>query len=245
MKDKSFILRSIGALLVVAMLGVACSEAENNTAGDATTSDSSNSTEGTDDDMAVGSTEAAAVALDEGAPALVQTLTDLLDSHVYLASIAVSTGLNSGLDSPEFKAAATTLDTNSQDLAAAIGSVYGAEAGDAFLKLWRKHIGFFVDYTAGKATKDDAKADKALKALEQYKKDFSEFLDKATGGELPADDAAGALQMHVDSLITAIDSAIAGDPKVFDDIYEAATGHMPMTASALAGAITAQFPEKF
>ena len=51
--------------------------------------------------------------------------------------------------------------------------------------------------------------------------------------------------MHVDSLIDAIDAAIAGDPKVFDKIYEAATGHMPMTASALAGAITAQFPDKF
>ena len=243
MKDKSFILRLIGALLVVAMLGAACSEAGND-AGDATSGDQ---VETNDNSMSSDTPDAevTTAALDEGAAALSQTLTDLLDSHVYLASIAVSTGLTAGLDSPEFEAAAATLDQNSQDLAGAIESVYGAEAGDAFLKLWRQHIGFFVDYTAGKATKDDAKADKALKALENYKKDFSEFLDTATGGELPADAAAGALQMHVDSLIDAIDAAIAGDPKVFDKIYEAATGHMPMTASALAGAITAQFPDKF
>ena len=247
MKDKSFILRFIGALLVVAMLGAACSEAGND-AGDATTGDQAGtSTETSDDSMSSDTpdAEATTTALDEGAAALSQTLTDLLDSHVYLASIAVYTGLTSGLDSPEFEAAAATLDKNSQDLAGAIESVYGAEAGDAFLKLWRQHIGFFVDYTAGKATGDDAKAKKALKALENYKKDFAAFLDEATGGELPADAAAGALQMHVDSLIDAIDAAVAGDPKVFDNIYEAATGHMPMTASALAGAIVAQFPDKF
>ena len=38
MKNKSFILRLIGALLVVAMLGAACSEAGND-AGDATSGD--------------------------------------------------------------------------------------------------------------------------------------------------------------------------------------------------------------
>ena len=246
MKDKSFILRLIGALLVVAMLGAACSEAGND-AGDATSGDQAETNTENDDSMSSDTPDAevATTALDEGAAALSQTLTDLLDSHVFLASIAVSTGLTAGLDSPEFEAAAATLDQNSQDLAGAIESVYGAEAGDAFLKLWRQHIGFFVDYTAGKATKDDAKANKALKALENYKKDFSEFLDTATGGELPADAASDALQMHVDSLIDAIDAAVAGDPKVFDKIYEAATGHMPMTASALAGAITAQFPDKF
>ena len=189
MKDKSFILRLIGALLVVAMLGAACSEAGND-AGDATSGDQ---VETNDDSMSSDTPDAevTTAGLDEGAAALSQTLTDLLDSHVYLASIAVYTGLTAGLDSPEFEAAAATLDQNSQDLAGAIESVYGAEAGDAFLKLWRQHIGFFVDYTAGKATKDDAKANKALKALENYKKDFSEFLDTATGGELPADAALG------------------------------------------------------
>jgi hypothetical protein len=85
----------------------------------------------------------------------------------------------------------------------------------------------------------------ALKELENYKKDFAAFLDKATGGELPSAAGAEALQLHVNSLISAIDAAIAGDASVFDKIYEAASGHMPHTASALAGAISAQFPDKF
>ena len=53
--------------------------------------------------------------------------------------------------------AAGALDGNSIDIAKAIGSVYGAGAEQAFLPLWRKHIGFVVDYTVGVATKDNAR----------------------------------------------------------------------------------------
>jgi hypothetical protein len=241
MKQRKLILRLLAATMAFAIIGAACGGSEN-TAGDATDSGSQTESEDTGMDE---SPDAETVDLSSGAPALRQTLTDLLDGHVYLASITVAVGLNSGLDSPEFKAAAGTLDKNSVDLAGAIESVYGAEAGEAFLKQWREHIGFFVEYTAGKATGDDKAAKAALKKLSNYKADFSAFLESATEGGLPADAAAEALQMHVDSLIGAIDAAIAGDASVFDKIYEAASGHMPMTASALAGAIAGQFPDKF
>jgi hypothetical protein len=49
---------------------------------------------------------------------------------------------------------AAALDGNSVDIANAIGSVYGKDAGESFLPLWRKHIGFVVDYTVGVATKE-------------------------------------------------------------------------------------------
>ena len=234
-------LRVAGAALAMMLVGGACASNSGETeTGSASSAEDTSSMNDSGSDAS-----ASPVSLDEGAPALVQTLTDLLDSHVYLAATTVAVGLNSGLDSPEFKAAAATLDKNSQDLAGAIESVYGAEAGEAFLKQWRAHIGFFVEYTEGKATGNKKMAAAALKKLENYKKDFAAFLDSATGGELPADAAAEALQLHVNSLISAIDAAIAGDASVFDKIYEAASGHMPHTASALAGAITTQFPEDF
>ncbi len=238
MKHKKLFARFLAATTAFALLGAACGGS----------SDSGSTTEAGSQDASTDSemeTPEVAESLTSGAPALRQTLTDLLDGHVYLASIAVAVGLNSGLDSPEFKAAAGTLDTNSVDLAAAIESVYGPEAGEAFLKQWREHIGFFVDYTAGKATGDKKLAASALEKLSNYKKDFAAFLESATEGALPADAGADALQMHVDSLIDAIDAAVAGDASVFDKIYAAATSHMPMTASALAGAIAGQFPDKF
>ena len=53
-------------------------------------------------------------------------------------------------------AAANALDANSKDIAVSLGAVYGKSAEDAFLPLWRKNIGFVVDYTTGLAAKDIA-----------------------------------------------------------------------------------------
>src|SRR5262245_5866525 len=79
-------------------------------------------------------------------------LNALLSEHVYLAAAATNAAL--GGRQPEFEAAAAALDANSVDVAKAIGSVYGVEAEQAFLPLWRKHIGMVVDYTVGAATGD-------------------------------------------------------------------------------------------
>jgi hypothetical protein len=190
--------------------------------------------------------EEMATGIDTGSAKLRQTLTDLFNSHVYLAGIAVEQAvLTEDPNSPQFKAAATTLDQNSQDLASAIESVYGPEAGDAFLKQWREHIGFFVDYTVGGLTSDKQMQQKAGEDLAQYEDDFGAFLSEATGGELDAGAAADALGMHVDSLVVAVDSLLAGDGRAFDLLYAASKDHMPMTASALAGAIAAQNPDQF
>ena len=178
-------------------------------------------------------------------PAKLQaTLTNLLDSHVYLASVTLEQAALNGLDSPQVKASSATLDQNSQDLAAAIESVYGAEAGEQFLDLWRKHIGFFVDYTVGGISNDKQMQKKAKKDLDGYRADFGALIESATEGGLPKEAVSEALVPHVQSLIKAIDLLLAGDTKVFGQIKEAAS-HNPGIATALAGAIVQQFPEKF
>jgi hypothetical protein len=79
--------------------------------------------------------------------ALKAELNTLLSEHVYLA--AATTGAALGGRQGEFQAAAGALDKNSVDVSKAIGMVYGGGAESAFLALWRKHIGFVVDYTTG------------------------------------------------------------------------------------------------
>lgn len=168
------------------------------------------------------------------------TLTAGLQEHVYLAGIAVYAAVNT----PDaFDPAAATLDENSVALSEAIGSVYGDEAGETFLGLWRTHIGFFVDYTNAKATGDDAAAQAALDELDQYGQDFGAFLEGANPN-LPADAVAAELATHVESLIAAIDAVVAGSADGFSLLREAA-GHMPMTAAVLAGGIAQQFPDQF
>jgi hypothetical protein len=181
---------------------------------------------------------------DDGAAQLQRDLTALLKDHEYLAGLAVVMGVSAGAESPEFEAAAGALDKNSVQLSEAIGSVYGDAGAKQFLSLWRAHIGFFVDYTLAKATGDTKGTKVALTKLDGYRNDFGAFIEGATEGGLPADAVADALTPHVESTIAAIDSVIAGDGKAFDKLRIAAS-HLPGIATALSGAIVAQFPEKF
>src|SRR4029434_6529332 len=104
-------------------------------------------------------------------------LNSLLGEHVLIAAVATSHALG-GRDAA-FKGAVGGLDANSIDISKAIGAVYGADAEKAFLALWREHIGFFVDYTTGVATKDKAKQEKAVADLVGYASDFGAFLSSA------------------------------------------------------------------
>ena len=180
----------------------------------------------------------------DGASKLRQTLTAGLQEHEYLAGIAVAQAVvTKKTDSPEFTAAAAALDKNSVALSEAIASIYGKGAGDAFLPLWRKHIGFFVEYTVGKLTNDAAKSAKAKTDLDGYRADFGAFLASANPN-LTKEAVAEALVPHVTATFAAIDGVVAGDGTGFEKLRIAA-GHMPMLANTLAGAIAKQYPDKF
>ncbi|MBA3943823.1 MAG: LPXTG cell wall anchor domain-containing protein [Herpetosiphonaceae bacterium] len=181
-------------------------------------------------------------AADSSASGLRSALTNLLNEHVYLAADATNAALG-GRDT-EFKAAAAALDGNSVDLSKAIGSVYGTDAENAFLPLWRKHIGFFVDYTQGVATKDQAKKDMATKNLIQYGQDFGAFINSANPN-LPKQAVADLLAAHVTTLNAVIDAQGSKDYTGAYTNLRAAYAHMPMVANALTDGIVKQFSTKF
>lgn len=144
----------------------------------------------------------------DDASTLRSTLTALLQEHVYLASYAVFTAYTAdgGVDSDAFTAAAATLDANSVALSEAVSSLAGADNGSAFLDLWREHIGFFVDYAVADATGDEQAREQALTDLDGYRPQAGAFFEQISNGELPADDVAAGLGMHVSTLAGAIDS---------------------------------------
>jgi hypothetical protein len=169
-------------------------------------------------------------------------LNTLLQEHVYLA--AGATGAALGGRQAEFQAAAAALDGNSQDIAKAIGSVYGADAGTAFLGLWRRHIGFVVDYTTGLATKDTAKQTQAVNALLGYTQEFAAFLSGANPN-LPKDAVAELVKTHILTLKDVIDAQASKDPQQTWATLRMAGMHMSMIANPLADAIVKQFPSRF
>ncbi|NHT19035.1 hypothetical protein [Cellulomonas sp. IC4_254] len=147
----------------------------------------------------------------DDASTLRSTLTALLQEHVYLAAYAVFTAYTAegGVESPAFTAAAATLDANSVALSDAVTSLAGEENGTAFLDLWREHIGYFVDYAVADATGDTDGQQEALMNLDGYRPAAGAFFEKISDGELPADDVAAGLGMHVSTLAGAIDSLAA------------------------------------
>ncbi|MDO9589929.1 MAG: hypothetical protein Q7J04_02160 [Microcella sp.] len=193
--------------------------------------------------------EAEAPMNDADAPVMVDTvnsdgsalraqLTALLADHVYLAAAAIDQALADGgdLTTADVQAAVAVLDENSVEVAALVGSAY-PDAEQPFLDSWRSHIPFFVNYTLGKATGDDAMAEQAVADLNGYAVSFGQLINSVVP-ELPAEAVQGELEMHAVSLLAAIDANLAGDPEYFSLLKEAAS-HMPMTATALAGGIAA------
>jgi hypothetical protein len=166
----------------------------------------------------------------------------LFQEHIYLA--AAATGAALGGREAEFKAAAGALDANSVAISKAIGSVYGQGAEDAFLPLWRKHIGMVVDYTVGVASNDKAKQDKAVADLIGYTQDFGAFLQSANPN-LPKSVVADLVKHHVVTLKAVIDAQASKDQTKTFATLRTAVGHMQMIADPLAEAIVKQFPDKF
>jgi len=169
-------------------------------------------------------------------------LNNLLAEHAQLGLAATGAALRG--QTAEFQAAAGALDANSVALSQAIGSVYGHGAEEAFLTLWRKHIGFIVDYTTAVAAKDQGKADKAVNDLLGYTKDFGAFLS-AANPNLPTMVVADLVKGHVVGFKAAIDAQSRGDWATAFAKTREAVMHMEMIADPLAAAISKQFPERF
>lgn len=181
-------------------------------------------------------------AVDSPAANLRNTLNLALREHAILAAMATGSAL--GGRTAEFNAAALAVDANSIDIAKAIGSVYGADAEKAFLPLWRKHIGFVVDYTAGLATKDKMKQDKAVAELIRYADDFGAFLSSANPN-LPKGAVAELVKGHILTLKDVVDAQAAKEwPKVYSNLRLAAS-HMAMIADPLGAAVAKQFPDRY
>ena len=179
---------------------------------------------------------------DGAAAGLRVTLNLALREHAYLAGAA--TGAALGGRNAEFQAAAGALDANSVDIAAAIGSVYGEDAGKAFLPLWRRHIGFFVDYTTGVAAGDRARQDRAVQDLVAYTQDFGAFLSAASPA-LPKAVVADLVKHHVVTLKGVVDAQAAKDQARAYQALRGAAAHMQAIADPLAETIAKQFPQRF
>ncbi|TFD98423.1 copper amine oxidase [Jeotgalibacillus salarius] len=170
------------------------------------------------------------------------TLDTALTEHAFLAIEAMRKGVDGAED---FDQAAAALTANSDDIAAAVSSVYGEENGAAFLEIWNSHIGYFVDYVTATAEEDQEGIDQALAQLEEYKVEQAAFFATATEDRLPAAALEEGLQMHIDMLLMTFDAYAEGDFETAYTHEREAIMHMSGFAEQLSVAIADQFPDQF
>lgn len=170
------------------------------------------------------------------------TLNQVMRRHVTLATVALKDSAGGTKDA---EAAVKALDNNTVELSKAVGSVYGDQAEKDFLALWRKHIGFFVDYTTAKVAGDEAKMTEAKKNLDGYTEEASTFFKTANPDNIDKAALKKGLATHASQVIRIVDTYAAGDYDASFAAEEEAYNHIGMAADTLSNSIVKQFPEKF
>tara|TARA_B100000378_G_C18046038_1_gene412041 strand:- start:1276 stop:2061 length:786 start_codon:yes stop_codon:yes gene_type:complete len=169
------------------------------------------------------------------------SLNKTLQEHVDLALPALRNAYD---DADDYDASLDALDENSVELAAVIGSVYGDDAEDDFLELWRDHIGFFADYTVGLATDDEDMQEEARDDLEDYHTSVATFLSDANPN-IDEDDVMNGAMEHGNLLLESMD---AYDNEDYDEAYELqreAGDQVQGLADIIALGVLMQYPSQF
>jgi hypothetical protein len=183
------------------------------------------------------------VPVDLGSPAaqLRVDLDRLFAEHAFLTIEQMRSGLTGG---PDFEAAAKAVEANSTEVAAAIGSIYGAAAEEPFGDIWRSHIGYLVDYAVSLGKNDTAGQQASLSGLAAYRSNLATFLGQANPG-IALGGISEALDMHTAQLLEFIDTERTGDYAAAYAIEREAYPHMFHVGDALAKVIASKFPERF
>ena len=185
---------------------------------------------------------AAVATSDTKAADLRASLVTLGVSHMDLTDQAIDAALDGNADAGALK---TQLIANGSSISAAVGSVYGQSAQDAFQKLWNTHLVDFINYAvAGKQGNTAAKAAALADIDANYTKPIAQLLSGANPN-LPEATVETAFRDHVTMTAQVIDDHNAGNYTQEATDQQAAVDHIQGLMSTLAGAIVKQYPSKF
>jgi hypothetical protein len=169
------------------------------------------------------------------------TLDTLLGEHTQLATLAMRAAL---ADAPDLSAARGALRENSDELQAAIGSVYGDDAGEAFAEHWRHHTSLYLQYVEATRDGDEPGRQAALDHLRAYQSNFTAFLSDANPF-LHAADFESLVREHTDLLVSQADSYADGNFAAAYATQRDAWAQIGELSAGLAEAIADQFPNVF
>ncbi|HSP22489.1 MAG TPA: hypothetical protein VLQ20_09170 [Planococcus sp. (in: firmicutes)] len=168
---------------------------------------------------------------------------DLLLSEHY--ALAVDSMMKTYDGDKGAAAAAAALASNADDMGPVIASVYGEEGGAAFEEIFAEHNTGTTEYAQAIKDGDKAMEKEALEEIQSFVDDMGAFLATATEGNLPEAGAVDALRQHEDFVQNTFDLYAAGDYVESYTSYLEGFKQIFGAGSAISGAISTQFPDKF
>ena len=184
---------------------------------------------------------AAAMAAAPAAPKLHAAMRALWQGHAQTTreyALAVKAG-----NSPGAKKAADAVVANAKQIADAVGSFYGADAGKKMLELLAGHWGGVKALTDADHAGDSAAGAKAMQDLTANADEIAKFLSGANPN-LPESAVKGLLIAHAAHHSELIGDIMKGDSADAATTWTAMQAHMDTLADALSGGIAKQFPAK-
>ena len=170
-------------------------------------------------------------------------LRDLWIGHIFwVRSVVYAT--KSG-DTEAAKVAEENVVKNAKDIASAIASFYGKEAGDKLFGLLAGHYGAIKEYLTVAVAGDMAGKDAAVNKIKKNADELAAFLNSANPKNWPKDTLVSLLVAHGSHHIAQIDAVVAKDYGTEATVWENMKKHIYTIADALAGGIEKQFPKKF
>jgi len=174
---------------------------------------------------------------------LQMTLRDLWVGHIFwVRSVVIATKLG---DADAVKVAEDNVVGNAKDIAAAVGSFYGKEAGDKLFGLLAGHYGAIKEYLTASMVDDKEGKGAAVEKLKKNADEIAGFLSGANPKNWPKDTLVSLLVAHGGHHIAQIDAVMAKDYSTEATTWVAMKKHIYTIADALAGGIVKQFPKKF
>ncbi len=170
-------------------------------------------------------------------------LRDLWTGHIFwVRNVVFATKYG---DTDAAKVAEENVVKNAKDIAAAVASFYGKDAGDKLFGLLAGHYGAIKEYlTAAIAGSKEGK-DLAVEKLKKNADDIATFLSSANPKNWPKDTLLSLLVAHGGHHMAQIDAVVAKDYASEAMTWDNMRKHIYVIADALAGGIEKQFPAKF
>jgi hypothetical protein len=161
------------------------------------------------------------------------SLDKLLGEHVVLVVAGMRAGATNSAD---FAPTAASVDANTRDLAAAIGSLFGTAAAKQFQSLWADHVDALISYSAAIAKSDQTQQMTARNVLDGFESTLTTFLTGATGNRLVGTQLAQALSAHDEMLLSQVQAFVGKDYTRSHELAYSTYQDMISLAGRMAGA---------